>query len=71
MIGARISRIFWNSCSNEQFLQSDPAARKDFLAEMRRFLPPAVVGESLEQVSSGPILSVLLTEEGEKVRREA
>ena len=30
-------------------LTSEPACRKDFLAEMQRFLPPEVVAETLEQ----------------------
>jgi predicted nucleotidyltransferase component of viral defense system len=52
-------------------LQSDPAVRKDFLAEMRRFLPPAVFGENLETDEFWTYLVGLVTEEGEKVRREA
>jgi predicted nucleotidyltransferase component of viral defense system len=52
-------------------LQSDPAVRRDFLAEMRRFLPPAVFGENLETDEFWTHLVGLVTEEGEKVRREA
>lgn len=52
-------------------LQSDPAVRKDFLAEMRRFLPPAVFGENLETDEFWTYLIGLVTEEGEKVCREA
>lgn len=52
-------------------LQSDPAVRKDFLAEMRRFLPPAVFGENLETDEFWTYLIGLVTDEGEKVRREA
>jgi predicted nucleotidyltransferase component of viral defense system len=52
-------------------LQSDPMVRKDFLAEMRRFLPPAVFGENLETDEFWTYLVGLVTEEGEKVRREA
>jgi predicted nucleotidyltransferase component of viral defense system len=52
-------------------LQSEPAVRKDFLAEMRRFLPPAVFGENLETDEFWTYLVGLVTEEGEKVRREA
>ncbi len=52
-------------------LQSDPMVRKDFLAEMRRFLPPAVFGESLETDEFWTYLIGLITNEGEKVRREA
>ncbi len=52
-------------------LQSDPAVRRDFLAEMRRFLPPAVFKENLETDEFWTYLVGLVTEEGEKVRREA
>lgn len=52
-------------------LQSDPAVRKDFLAEMRRFLPPAVFEENLETDEFWTYLIGLVTDEGEKVRREA
>jgi predicted nucleotidyltransferase component of viral defense system len=52
-------------------LQSDPAVRKDFLAEMRRFLPPEVFGENLETDEFWTYLIGLVTDEGEKVRREA
>lgn len=52
-------------------LQSDPAVRKDFLAEMRRFLPPAVFGENLGTDEFWTYLIGLVTDEGEKVRREA
>lgn len=52
-------------------LQSDPAVRRDFLAEMRRFLPPAVFGENLETDEFWTYLVGLVTEEGEKVRWEA
>ncbi len=52
-------------------LQSDPAVRRDFLAEMRRFLPPAVFGENLETDEFWTYLVGLVSEEGEKVRREA
>jgi predicted nucleotidyltransferase component of viral defense system len=52
-------------------LQSDPAVRKDFLAEMRRFLPPAVFRENLETDDFWSYLVGLITDDGEKVRREA
>ena len=52
-------------------LQSDPAVRRDFLAEMRHFLPPAVFGENLETDEFWTYLVGLVTEGGEKVRREA
>lgn len=52
-------------------LQSDPAVRKDFWAEMRRFLPPAVFGENLGTDEFWTYLIGLVTDEGEKVRREA
>jgi predicted nucleotidyltransferase component of viral defense system len=52
-------------------LQADPAARKNFLAEMRRFLPPAVVGESLEKDEFWAYLVGFIADECERVRREA
>ena len=52
-------------------LQSDPAVRRDFLAEMRRFLPPDVFGENLETDEFWTYLVGLVTEEGEKVQRES
>lgn len=51
-------------------LRSDPALRKDFLAEMRRFLPPAVFGENLETDDFWSYLVGLVTEQCEMVRRE-
>lgn len=51
-------------------LRSDPAPRKDFLAEMRRFLPPAVFGENLETDDFWSYLVGLVTEQCEMVRRE-
>jgi len=51
-------------------LRSDPAVRKEFLTEMRRFLPPAVFGENLESDEFWTYLVGLVTDEGEKVRRE-
>jgi predicted nucleotidyltransferase component of viral defense system len=52
-------------------MQSDPSIRKAFLAEMRRFLPPAVAGENLETDEFWTYLVSLITDEGERVRREA
>ncbi len=52
-------------------LQSDSTVRKDFLAEMRRFLPPAVFRENLETDEFWAYFIGLVTDEGEKVRREA
>ena len=52
-------------------LRTDPAVRKDFLAEMRRFLPPAVFGENLETDEFWLYLVGLITDEGEKVQKEA
>ena len=54
-----------------RLLRSDPAVHKDFLSEMRRFLPPAVVGENLETDEFWTYLVNLVTDEGEKVRRAA
>ncbi len=52
-------------------LQSDPSGRKDFLVEMRRFLPPAVVGESLEKDEFWVYLVGFIADECGRVRREA
>jgi hypothetical protein len=52
-------------------LRSDPVVRKDFLAEMRRFLPPAVFAENLESDEFWSYLVGFITDEGEKVQREA
>jgi hypothetical protein len=52
-----------------ELLRSDPAVHKDFITEMRRFLPPAVSGENLETHEFWTYLVNLITDEGEKVRR--
>ncbi|MHB8811191.1 MAG: nucleotidyl transferase AbiEii/AbiGii toxin family protein [Desulfobulbaceae bacterium] len=52
-------------------LQSNPDCRQDFLAEMRRFLPPATVAESLEEEGFWTFLVGLVAELCEEVRREA
>ncbi len=52
-------------------LQANPAARKDFLTEMRRFLPPATVGESLEKDEFWAYLVGFVTDQCERVQREA
>lgn len=45
------------------FLQTDPACRNDFLSEMRRFLPPAVVAETLAQEAFWSVLVDVVTGE--------
>jgi len=55
----------------QALLRSDPGSRKDFLAEMRRFLPPAVVGESFEKDEFWSYLVNLVADECARVRREA
>lgn len=55
----------------QALLQSNPGSRKNFLAEMRRFLPPAVVGESLEKDEFWTFLVNLVADECARVRREA
>lgn len=54
----------------QTLLQAEPAGRKDFLTEMRRFLPPAVVGESLEQEAFWTYLVNVIADECGRVRRE-
>jgi hypothetical protein len=51
-------------------LQSDANCRKEFLAEMRRFLPPAVVAETLDQGVFWAYLVDLVANECEAVRRK-
>lgn len=55
----------------QELLQSDPACRKDFLNEMRRFLPPSLVGETLEQPDFWTLLVNLVADRCEQVRRQA
>ena len=55
----------------QALMQSNPDCRMDFLAEMRRFLPPAVVAASLEQEAFWSFLVGLVADECERVRREA
>lgn len=55
----------------QNLLQSDPGSRKDFLAEMRRFLPPAVAGESLKKDEFWTYLVNLVADECARVQREA
>jgi predicted nucleotidyltransferase component of viral defense system len=51
------------------FLQSDPACQKNFLAEMRRFLPPAVVAETLKHEAFWTVLVEVVAGECARVRR--
>lgn len=44
-------------------LRSDPSCQKEFLAEMRRFLPPAVVAETLTQEGFWTVLVDVITGE--------
>ncbi|MBW2690221.1 MAG: nucleotidyl transferase AbiEii/AbiGii toxin family protein [Deltaproteobacteria bacterium] len=53
----------------QTFLQSDPACRKDFLQEMRRFLPPALFTETMEQPDFWSFLVTLVADQCEQVRR--
>lgn len=55
----------------QTFLQTQPASRKDFLSEMRRFLPPAVVSETLEQDAFWTFLVDLVTNQCSRVKRAA
>lgn len=52
----------------QTLLQSDPAWQKAFLAEMRRFLPPAIVAESLEKDDFWTFLVNLVAEACERMR---
>jgi predicted nucleotidyltransferase component of viral defense system len=53
----------------QAFLQAEPACRNDFLSEMRRFLPPSVVGETLAQDAFWSVLVDVVTGECERVRK--
>ena len=55
----------------QTLLQSDSACRKDFLQEMRRFLPPALVAETLEQPAFWSFLVTLVADQCEQVRQAA
>ena len=52
-------------------LKEQPAARSDFMQEMRRFLPAAVVRETLENAAYWPYLVKLLEEDSTKARAAA
>jgi predicted nucleotidyltransferase component of viral defense system len=49
-------------------LKGQPAMRSDFMQEMRRFLPAAVVRETLENAAYWPYLISLLEEDSAKAR---
>lgn len=53
------------------FLQEDPVCQRDFLSEMRRFLPPAVVAETLSQDAFWPFLVDLVANCCTQVRKAA
>ncbi|MBE0577368.1 MAG: nucleotidyl transferase AbiEii/AbiGii toxin family protein [Desulfuromonadales bacterium] len=55
----------------QDFLQADPVCRKDFLHEMRRFLPPSLISETLEQPDFWTFLVNLVVDRCEQVRQEA
>lgn len=51
-----------------ELLHSETSCRRDFLAEMQRFLPPEVVSETLAQEAFWTILVDVVTAETNKVR---
>lgn len=53
----------------QAFLQTDPVCRNDFLSEMRRFLPPSVVAETLAQEAFWSVLVDVITGECERARK--
>ncbi|MGE4345710.1 MAG: nucleotidyl transferase AbiEii/AbiGii toxin family protein [Geoalkalibacter sp.] len=55
----------------QTFLQTQPSSRKDFLSEMRRFLPPAVISETLEQDTFWTFLVNLVTDQCIRVKEAA
>lgn len=50
------------------FLRSEPVSQKDFMAEMQRFLPPAVVAETLAQEAFWTVLVDVVTGVCERVK---
>lgn len=54
----------------QDLLQTDAACRKDFLSEMRRFLPPTVVAETLAQDAFWTFLVDVVANECERVKAE-
>lgn len=50
----------------QAFLQAEPACRNDFLSEMRRFLPPSVVAETLAQDAFWSVMVDVVTGECER-----
>lgn len=55
----------------QDLLLADPVCRKDFLHEMRRFLPPPLISETLEQPDFWTFLVNLVADSCEQVRRVA
>lgn len=55
----------------QEFLQENPACRRDFLSEMRRFLPATVVAETLSQDAFWAFLVDLVTTNCTQVRKAA
>ncbi|KIH75422.1 Predicted nucleotidyltransferase component of viral defense system [Geoalkalibacter ferrihydriticus] len=51
-------------------LRSDPLYQKEFLSEMRRFLPPSVVAETLTQDGFWTVLVDVVTGECERVKNQ-
>lgn len=55
----------------ETYLRQEKAGQKNFVAEMRRFLPPGVIAENVEQDLFWPYLIDLIVEQNSKVKRAA
>lgn len=68
----RIRRdIFWERLEQRLILlRSDPSCQKDFLSEMRRFLPSAVVAETLTQEAFWTFLLEVVAGECERVKNQ-
>lgn len=54
----------------QDLLQSEASCRKDFLSEMRRFLPPTVVADTLAQDAFWEFLVAIVADECKRVRGE-
>ncbi|WP_338033204.1 nucleotidyl transferase AbiEii/AbiGii toxin family protein [Desulfobulbus alkaliphilus] len=63
--------VFWDRLEQRlTLLRSDPWCQKNFLSEMRRFLPPAVVAETLAQEAFWTVLMDVVAGECDRVKNQ-
>jgi len=69
LVDRQLGRSMFQSRLKErvEMLHAETTCRRDFLAEMQRFLPPQVVAETLSQDAFWAILVDVVTEETDKV----